>query len=431
VTGGEGFIGGYCILQLLAAGHRVRTTVLSLKREPEVRAALKANGAKMEDRLSFVVADLERDEGWGQAVDGCDYVLHVASPFPATLPKHEDDLIIPARGGALRVLRAARAAHVKRVVLTSSFAAIGYGHKEQAAPFDETNWTDLSAGYVSAYVKSKTLAERVAWDFVAKEGDGLELAVVNPVGVFGPLLGPNISTSISYIQRLLEGALPALPKLRFGVVDVRDVADLHLRAMTDARAKGERFLATAGDFMSLREIGLALKARMGAAARHVPTRELPDWLVRLASLVNPAIRQIAPELGKAKNATSEKARCLLGWAPRSREETLVATAESLARQGLLKVSPTFGSAVSDATYTSAYVVSYGVVYASVFIAQLLPQEYALIQGLYDGGAAARNALRGGEPTGCAERKNHNSEGLVLTAADETLLLEDGGGGRRC
>jgi hypothetical protein len=275
------------------------------------------------------------------------------------------------------------------------------------------------------------LAERVAWDFVAKEGDGLELAVVNPVGVFGPLLGPNISTSISYIQRLLEGALPALPKLRFGIVDVRDVADLHLRAMTDARAKGERFLAMAGDFMSLREIGLALKARMGAAARHVPTRELPDWLVRLASLVNPAIRQIAPELGKAKNATSEKARCLLGWAPRSREETLVATAESLARQGLLKVSPTFGSAVSDATYTSAYVVSYGVVYASVFIAQLLPQEYALIQGLYDGGAAARNALRGGEPTGCAERKNHNSEGLVLTAADETLLPEDGGGGRRC
>ena len=335
VTGGSGFIGGHCILQLLAAGHQVRTTVRNLAREPEVRALLKRAGAEAGDRLTFAAADLERDAGWPEAVAGCDFVLHVASPFPATVPKHEDELIVPAREGALRALRASRAAGVKRVVLTSSFAAIGYGHKPQAAPFDETDWTDLSGDGVTAYAKSKTLAERAAWDYVAKEG-GLELSVVNPVGVFGPVLGPDTSTSIMIVQRLMDGALPGLPQMAFGVVDVRDVADLHLRAMTDPRAKGERFLATAGDFMTFREIALTLKSRLGAAARRVPTRELPNWLLRVASLADPAVRQIVPELGKAKNGTSEKARRVLGWAPRSREDALVATAESLMRLGLLK-----------------------------------------------------------------------------------------------
>ncbi len=335
VTGGSGFIGGHCILQLLAQGHRVRTTVRSLAREPEVRALLKRAGAEGGDRLTFAAADLERDAGWPEAVAGSDFVLHVASPFPPTVPKHEDELIVPAREGALRVLKAARAAGVKRVVLTSSFAAIGYGHKPQAAPFDERDWTDVSGDDVAPYAKSKTLAERAAWDFVAQEG-GPELSVVNPVGVFGPVLGPDTSTSILVVQRLMDGALPGLPQMAFGVVDVRDVADLHLRAMTDPRAKGERFLATAGDFMTFREIALTLKSRLGAAARRVPTRELPNWLVRVASLADPAVRQITPELGKSKNATSEKARRLLGWSPRSREDALVATAESLIRLGLLK-----------------------------------------------------------------------------------------------
>jgi dihydroflavonol-4-reductase len=335
VTGGSGFIGGHCIVQLLAAGHHVRTTVRNLAREPEVRALLKRAGAEAGDRLTFAAADLERDAGWPEAVAGCDFVLHVASPFPAGVPKHEDELIVPAREGALRALKASRAAGVKRVVLTSSFAAIGYGHKPQAAPFDETDWTDLSGDGVTAYAKSKTLAERAAWDYVAKEG-GLELAVVNPVMVLGPLLAPETTTSTSVVQRLMDGALPGLPQMAFGVIDVRDVADLHLRAMTDPRAKGERFLATAGDFMTFREIALTLKSRLGAAARRVPTRELPNWLLRVASLADPAVRQIVPELGKAKNGTSEKARRLLGWAPRSREDALAATAESLMRLGLLK-----------------------------------------------------------------------------------------------
>lgn len=336
VTGGSGFIGSHAILQLLAAGHDVRTTVRSAARESDVRAMLKEGGANPADRLSFFVADLENDAGWKEATVGCDYVLHVASPFPAGVPKHEDELIVPAREGALRVLRAARDAGVRRVVLTSSFAAIGYAHAAQDKPFNETSWTNLGGADLTAYVKSKTIAERAAWDFIANEGGGLELSVVNPVGVFGPVLGPDYSTSILLVQRLLDGALPGCPRLYFGAVDVRDVADLHLRAMTDPAAKGERFLAVAGDFMSILEISRTLKARLGNAAKKAPNRELPDWLVRLASLRDPAVKQILPELGKRKNAVNEKARRLLGWTPRSREEAVVATAESLIRLDLVK-----------------------------------------------------------------------------------------------
>ena len=338
VTGGTGFIGAHCILQLLDAGYQVRTTVRNLKREGDVRAMLREGGTEPGERLRFFAADLEKETGWPDAVAGCDYVLHVASPLPPSVPKHEDELIVPAREGTLRVLRASRNAGVKRVVVTSSFAAIGYGRKEQSRPFNETDWTDPNGSDVQPYPKSKTLAERAAWDFTAKEGGGLELSVVNPVGVFGPVLGPDYSASILLVQRMMDGAMPGAPRLYFGAVDVRDVADLHLRAMTDPAAKGERFLAVAGDFMSMLEIATVLKRRMGAAAKRVPTRQLPDWLVRVAALRDPAIRLILPELGKKKNATNQKARRLVGWAPRSNEESVVATAESLVRLGLLKDS---------------------------------------------------------------------------------------------
>jgi nucleoside-diphosphate-sugar epimerase len=338
VTGGSGFIGSHCILQLLATGHHVRTTVRNLKREGEVRAMLKQGGAKPGDRLSFFATDLENDAGWPQAVAGCEYVLHVASPLPPNMPKHEDELIVPAREGTLRVLRAARDAGVKRVVLTSSFAAIGYGHPPRKTPFNETDWTDLNGDGVYAYVKSKTLAEGAAWNFIANQGGGLELSVVNSVGVFGPVLGPDYSASILLVQRLMDGAIPGVPRLYFGVVDVRDVADLHIRAMTHPAARGERFLAVAGDFMSMLDIAKVLKSRMGASAKRVPTRELPNWLVRIAALRDPAIKLILPELGKPKNATNEKAKRLLAWESRSNEDSIVATAESLVRLGLLKDS---------------------------------------------------------------------------------------------
>jgi nucleoside-diphosphate-sugar epimerase len=336
VTGGSGFVASHCLLQLLAAGHQVRTTVRSLKREGEVRALLKQGGAEPGDRLSFVAADLEQDAGWPQAVAGCAFVLHVASPFPAAAPRHEDELIVPARDGALRVLRAAREAGVRRVVLTSSFAAIGYGHPSRVAPFDETIWTDLESGAVSAYAKSKTLAERAAWDFIIREGGALELAVVNPVAVFGPVLGADYATSIQLVKRLLDGTVPGCPQLQFGVVDVRDVADLHLRAMSHPAAKGERFLAVAGDFLSVLDIARMLRRRLGGRARRVPVWPLPNWLVRLAALADPTVQQVLPELGKTKAARNDKARHLLGWTPRSNEEAIVATAESLLRLGLLR-----------------------------------------------------------------------------------------------
>ncbi|MGN6392372.1 MAG: SDR family oxidoreductase [Gemmatimonadales bacterium] len=335
VTGGSGFLGSHTIARLLAAGHRVRTTVRSLAREPQVRTMLATAGADPGDRLQFFAADLERDAGWPKAVTGCDYVLHVASPFPVGAPKHEDDLIVPAREGTLRVLRAARGAGVRRVVLTSSFAAIGYGHPPQAGPFDESSWTDPHAD-VSAYVRSKTLAEQAAWQFVAGAGQGLELSVVNPVAIFGPVLGGNYASSIVLLKRLLDGSLPACPRLWFGVVDVRDVADLHLRAMTAPEANGERFLAVAGDFLRIVEMARILSQRLGPAARRVPTREPPDVVVRIAAWFVPSVRPMVTEVGKPKNATSAKAQRVLGWAPRSSEEALVAAAESLRRFGLLK-----------------------------------------------------------------------------------------------
>jgi len=338
VTGGSGFVGSHCILQLLAAGHKVRTTVRNLNRESDVRAMLTRGGAQPEDRLSFFGTDLGSDAGWAEAVRGCDYVLHVASPFPPTVPKHEDEIIVPAREGTVRVLRASRDAGVKRVVLTSSFAAIGYGHPPRTTPFTESDWSNPDSTEISAYAKSKTLAERAAWDFIASEGEGLELAVVNPVGVFGTVLGPDYSTSILIVQRLMDGAVPGCPKITFGAVDVRDVADLHMRAMTNPAARGQRFLSVAGEFLALIDLAKILKERLGPAARKVPTRQLPNWMVHIASVFDPAVKQILPELGKVKNASNEKARQLLGWAPRSNEEAVVATAESLIDLGLLKAA---------------------------------------------------------------------------------------------
>lgn len=338
VTGGSGFIGAHCIVQLLQKGYSVRTTVRNLAREQEVRAMVRQGGVEAGDRLTFAAADLTSDAGWPEAVAGCAYVLHVASPFPPAIPQHEDELIIPAREGALRVLRVARDAGVKRVVLTSSFASIGYGQKPKGRPFNETDWTDPAGDDVRAYVKSKTLAEKAAWDFIAKEGGALELSVVCPVGVFGPVLGPDYSTSILLVQRLMDGAMPGCPRLYFGAVDVRDVAGMHIECMTNPAAKGERFLSVAGEFLSIAQIARILKRRLGAAAKRVPTMELPDFMVRLAAMRDPAVQQILPELGKRKDGSNEKARRLLGWTFISNEECLVATAESMLQLGLLKGS---------------------------------------------------------------------------------------------
>ncbi|TWB63382.1 SDR family oxidoreductase [Nitrospirillum viridazoti] len=333
VTGGTGFIAQHCILAALKAGYRVRTTVRSLSREAEVRAHLKVGGVEAGDRLTFVAADLTADKGWAEAVAGCTYVLHGASPTPTGEQVSEDDWIKPAVEGNLRVLRAARDAGVRRVVLTSAFGAICAGHKAMGRPFNETDWSDLT-GAVWPYQKSKTLAERAAWDFIAREGRGLELSAVNPTAVLGPVLGADYSHSIGLIRNMMNGQ-PGCPKLNCGIVDVRDVADLHLRAMTHPAANGERFLAISGESLWMIDIARVLRRRLGAAAARVPTRVLPNWLVRLISLKNPVMKGAITLLGVNLNATSEKAIRLLGWEPRPSEEAIVATAESLIRLGLL------------------------------------------------------------------------------------------------
>jgi len=335
VTGGSGFVGTHVILKLLEAGHEVRTTVRDLSREPEVRATLGAAGADPGDRLTFFSADLEKDGGWAEAVAGCEYVHHVASPFPQAQPKDENELIRPAREGTLRVLGAACDSGVKRVVITSSFAAIGYGHGQRDTPYTEADWTDPEGPAVQPYMKSKTLAERAAWDFIAREGNGMELAVVNPVGIFGPALNGDLSTTIFLVKTMLEGKMPGTPRLYLGVVDVRDVADLHLRAMTDPAAAGERFLAVEGEAMSFHQMAMVLRERLGPAAAKVPKRELPDWLIRLLAIFNPLAREAVPRLGIEASASNEKARRMLGWKPRSREEAIVASAESLIALGLI------------------------------------------------------------------------------------------------
>lgn len=323
------------MLALLNEGYRVRTTVRSPGREAEVREHLKVGGVDAGNRLSFVVADLGGDRGWPEAIAGCAYVMHGASPTPSGDQTREEDWIGPAVNGNLRVLKAARDAGVKRVVLTSAFGAIGVGHKpSHRRPFDETDWSDLT-GHVAPYQKSKTLSERAAWDFVAREGNGLELAAINPVAVYGPVLGADYSHSIRLIANMLDGQ-PGCLNVNSCCVDVRDVADLHLRAMTDPAAKGERFLATVGESMWMVEVAELLRQRLGKAAEKVSTQVWPDEQVRIAGETNAQLKGVLPLLNYDMSATGRKAERLLGWAPRSREEAIIACAESLIRLGLLR-----------------------------------------------------------------------------------------------
>ena len=309
VTGGTGFIGIYCIVELLQKGYTVKTTLRSLTRKDEVISMLKDAGITSSTNLQFVVADLTKDDNWNEAVKECTYVLHVASPFPAGEPQDENDLIIPARDGALRVLRAARDAGVKRVVLTSSFAAIGYSIAPKGHIFTEKDWTDPKIA-TGAYIKSKTIAEKAAWDFISSEGGVLELSVVNPVGVFGPALGKDYSTSIGLIKNLIGGQIKETPGFTFGVVDVRDVAEIHLLAMTDPVAKGERFLATADGTMSLYDVAqLIKKERTGMASKISDLRPLDQ-----SSYIS---------------LSNEKAKTILGWKPRSKEAAILASADTV------------------------------------------------------------------------------------------------------
>lgn len=334
VTGGSGYLGSHVLDALLRAGHRVRTTVRSPDRAEGVRATAARAGADP-GRLEIVAADLAADEGWAEAVKGCEHVLHVASPFPAVQPRNEDEVVVPARDGALRVLRAARDHGVRRVVLTSSFAAIGYSRKSGDA-YDESDWTDPGDD-LSPYIKSKAIAERAAWDFTAAEGGDLELAVINPPGIFGPVLDGHLSASVRLVKAMLEGALPVVPPLYFDIADVRDVARAHLRAMTEPAAAGERFLIGSGTATSFYGMARVLAEGLGERAAKVPARELTPEEVREGARTDPALREAESQLGKVPVLRTDKARAVLGWEPRPVEATVLDTAESLFRLGLVEV----------------------------------------------------------------------------------------------
>jgi nucleoside-diphosphate-sugar epimerase len=336
VTGGSGFIAGHCILQLLEQGYLVRTTVRSLGREASVRAVLDDAGMKSGANLSFVAADLTSDAGWSGAVADVDFVLHLASPVQPGHVENEDDLIVPAREGALRVLRASRDAKVRRVVLTSAFHAVSWGHPHDGRTFTEKDWTILDGPGVDAYGKSKTLAERAAWDFMAREGRSMELTTTLPVAVMGPVMGKNISGSNHLVKAILDGEMPAFPNLYIPIVDVRDVAAAHILAMTTPAAASERFLLSSGPAMHMKDIGAAIKSHVGEAAKRVPTRSLPNIVVRIAAVFSAKFRPIVPDLDYAKKASNEKARRVLGWQPRNSEEAVVAAAESMVRKDLVK-----------------------------------------------------------------------------------------------
>lgn len=328
ITGGSGFIAGHCIAQALTQGYQVRTTVRSLSREGELRAAIQQL-VDSDHNLDVVTADLEADAGWLAAASGCTYVLHVASPFPRISPKNDAELVRPARDGALRVLTAARDAGVKRVVMTSSTAAVAYGRGGRETPFTEADWSDeTNRSDSSAYERSKTIAERAAWDWMVREGGTLELVTVCPGAVLGPVLGPVQSASIDIVVRLLDGSLPATARFGWPLVDVRDVAELHLRAMTTPQAAGQRYIAAAS-FTWMSDVADVLREQVPTLADQVPHRSLPNIIVRLSALVDSALRSRLYELGKHRPVSANKARSELGWQTRPLADTIVDTANSL------------------------------------------------------------------------------------------------------
>ncbi|MBD3581921.1 SDR family oxidoreductase [Flavobacterium selenitireducens] len=309
VIGGSGFLGLQWVLQLLDAGYSVRTTVRALAKKGKVLQALQSAGANV-SRLEFFEADLTSDKNWYTAVSGCRYVLHVASPFPADNPQDENELIVPARDGAQRVLKAAKEANVERVVMTSSFAAIGYSEPDKTHVFSEVDWTDENAP-IPAYIKSKTVAEKAAWNFVRTQGNGLELSVINPVGIFGPVMGDNYSASVAtVIKGIVDGKITESPDFTFGVVDVRDVADLHLKAMVHPDAAGERFLATSDGVMSFADVADLIR------------KERPQF----ASEIN---IQHKTEDSFYISMDNQKAKNWFDWKPIAKESAILASVDSL------------------------------------------------------------------------------------------------------
>ncbi len=327
VTGGTGFIGSWAIVELLKRGYNVRTTVRSLDREEALRANI-AKEVEPSDRLSLIMADLTDDAGWDEAVASCDYVLHVAAPVGVDAPRDPDDLIIPTRDGTLRVLRAACRADVRRVVLTSAIEACRPSMTGPDGVSDETIWTDTSDTRLGSYRVAKTLAELAAWDFMARQSGRTTLTTILPSAVAGPVLGKDNLHDAQLARRMLNGSLPRYPRLGFCIVDVRDVVDLHIRAMTTPDAAGERFIA-ASDWMWMADVAHVLRSELGVEAKKVPTRPMPDFVLRIVALFQRPMRFVVPLLGRKHVFTSVKAKAVLGWKPRPAATTVVDAARSV------------------------------------------------------------------------------------------------------
>ena len=339
VTGATGFVAQHCILALTEAGYAVRGTARGAGRTQEVVNTLvphlsDAARLLLANEFHVVVVDLGSDEGWRTAAEGCRFVLHVASPLPRRPPKHDDDLIVPAREGTLRVLRAAREADVDRVVLTSSIAAIIYG-SDRSRTFNESDWSDVNGPRIGAYEKSKTIAERAAWEFVGalRAPASLQLAVVNPGLVLGPILSPNWGTSTELVRRIMTRGVPAIPDINFATVDVRDVASAHVAAMTAPGAAGERFICAIENH-SMMEVALILDEHLAGRGFHIPTRRLPSFVIRAMATWDTTVRLALNDLGTVQDVDSSKIRRVLEWRPRSLREMTLATADSMIEYGV-------------------------------------------------------------------------------------------------
>ncbi len=336
VTGATGFIASWCIITLLDAGYSVRGTVRSLSSADSWKKCLRPYTERAEE-VSLFEADLMQDQGWDEAVAGCEFVLHLASPFPLEIPNDEHELIDPAVGGTLRVLAASARNRVRRVVLTSSVAAISSGHADRNRTFTEEDWSHLN-GDVPPYPKSKTMAEQAAWKFMQDlpAGQEMELAVINPGYVLGPVLDDREITSIALHQTLMDGSIPGVTRMKLNIVDVRDVARAHLAAMIVPEAAGKRFICVA-DGIFLPEVAKILAAHFNPLGFKIPTISVPSWMVRIYALFNRLVRENTRELGVDPIYDSHRMRTLLGWQPLSLEKTIIDTGESLIRHGLVKM----------------------------------------------------------------------------------------------
>ena len=333
LTGISGFLGGHVALELLSAGYVVRGSVRDLRKADKVRETLGKAGADL-SRLEFVALDLMSDAGWDDAMAGVRYLQHTASPFVTREPKDRNELIRPAVEGTRRAISAALRAQVERMVLTSSMAAIMYGHdKSRAAPFTAADWTDVNGREISGYVESKARAERAAWELVDAAGRHNDLATINPGAIFGPLLDEDPGTSVGLLKRMFDGSLPAAARIAFIVVDVRDVAAAHVAAMTGDFARGKRFPMGNGTY-TLMELAGILKKAMPERSGKMPRFEVPDWVVRLVANVDADIRGNLGELGVVKRADASEVKRLLGRDLISAEEATIASALSLVSQGL-------------------------------------------------------------------------------------------------